>query len=198
MQSYQIIRISLLLFISVSAFFEKALSGNRRVIDADFVNIVETRYYLMKRLEKPFKLAIKQCAYLHSNIISSNRPIEHAISPDELANLDHNDEVLIREHVSALCLVYKQWLQKVAFKNENNNTMVNNVMSLYGKISELPIPQLLFLLDQMTEQMTDIFNMYEHNDGSSWGHWLKKYWWVPPTIIGSVLIKIALVRFGLA
>lgn len=198
MQVYQIIRISLFLFISGRVFCGDSPNDGRRVVDADFVSLVEMRYYLMKRLEKPFKIAIKQCAYLHDNTTPNNRPAAHAISPEDLTHLDHNDEALIREHISALCLVYKQWLQKVAFKNENNKTIINNITTLYGKISELPIPQLLFLLDQMTEQMTEIFEMYEHGNGGTWGQWLNKYWWVPPTIIASFLIKVAFVRFGFA
>ena len=187
---------ALICFVTIGNFSTHATMLRVPNGEPDLIGLVQRRYYIMQRLQNPFHVAIKQCAQLR-NASSNNRPGE-VIKPEDLLCFDKNDELFIREEVAALCGVYRQWLQKIGIKNAATNSLINNVTALYFKISELPIPELLKLLDEITEQVTEIFNAYEHEHGTTWGQWLYKFWWVPPTVIVSVVMKIMLARIGLA
>jgi hypothetical protein len=107
------------------------------------------------------------------------------------------DEAVVRKSVAAICTVYGELLRKVPVKNAMNKALINNITALYAKISELPIVELLALLDTISTQIVEILNSYEQNAGTTFQQWIYKFWWIPPTIIGSIIIKILLHRIGI-
>lgn len=59
-----------------------------------------------------------------------------------------------------------------------------------NKISTLPIPEILRLLDRCYLQFVTIMQEYGLGSGTSWQKWLWEYWWIPPAIICAVIYSI--------
>lgn len=133
---------------------------------------------------------IESCKIKHSA-----EPIKH-LWHELLAYKYINNDDVIREYTMVLCQIYWQWHRHLSVIYKNNQSLAQDVYTLYGKVSELPIPELLNLLDQISDQVADIIDTYEFNDDLTWTEWITQYWWVPPTIVASLIIKIVLTKFG--
>jgi hypothetical protein len=67
-----------------------------------------------------------------------------------------------------------------------------DIIELYSTIATLPIPEMLNSLDSLVEDLIEIIEKYELDTAMSWTQWFKKYWWVPPVIISSLVINFLL------
>ena len=65
-----------------------------------------------------------------------------------------------------------------------------DVFVLYGKVSLIPIRELLNLLDLCYVRFEFLLKEYGFFSSMNWQEWLEKYWWVPPVIILSVTYNI--------
>lgn len=73
-----------------------------------------------------------------------------------------------------------------------------NKMSLmyatHEYIESLPLEELLVAIDSLSSDLLIMAEKYELNNAKmSWGHWLKKYWWVPPLIGVTIALKFSLI-----
>lgn len=107
-----------------------------------------------------------------------------------------HDQVLLNEFVQLVVLVYRQLANGVldkdvvqqpeSIKRAGLDT-VENVLEMYEKIADMPIPELLNLLDDVVDQFDTVMEKYEFNNSDlSWSAWWKKYWWAPPVIVGTL------------
>jgi hypothetical protein len=102
-----------------------------------------------------------------------------------------NDAEFLREFVTLVYIIYHQLCNEVVAAGDvRNQPSVEEVLDLYEKISQLPIPELLNALDAVIDQFIDIMEEYEMQASMDWWTWLKKYWWIPPTIVVSLVIKM--------
>jgi hypothetical protein len=66
---------------------------------------------------------------------------------------------------------------------------VNDMLDLYNQISTLSTAELLDFLDTVVDNFEQVSQQYQLNSPVlSWSSWLKKYWWVPPTVLGSLIV----------
>src|SRR5439155_1518616 len=67
-----------------------------------------------------------------------------------------------------------------------------HMVHLYEKIANLPIGELLNLLDEVTDHYENLSTNYEFsNQKMTWSSWLRKYWWVPPiTAVSAIVLYV--------
>lgn len=70
---------------------------------------------------------------------------------------------------------------------------VFDLLGLYLQISELPLPQLLDILDQMVMQLEIIMENYPLEERFTWRSWMEKYWWVPT--FGSIVCLYSILKW---
>jgi hypothetical protein len=65
---------------------------------------------------------------------------------------------------------------------------LETIMEIYDDVHNLPISQMLNLLDELVDEFDDFSIHYEwHNQKLSWYAWFTAYWWSIPTMIGKVM-----------
>jgi hypothetical protein len=93
------------------------------------------------------------------------------------------DSHLIRELLLVAIQVYRLLMKVIAPKQEQDTVQVDEVLSLYGTISSLPLTDLFFLLDEFMQQANSVADAYQQGAAQGWNVTLKHYWWVPPVVI---------------
>ncbi len=95
-----------------------------------------------------------------------------------------NDTHTVREYVLILCLAYRQILDMYAL--EKKSVDPKDILLVYETIANLPVAELLDLLDDVVEQYDTLAQEYALKDSSlSWKQWFEKYWWSAPVLVGS-------------
>jgi hypothetical protein len=102
--------------------------------------------------------------------------------------------LFLRETSTLLFCLYKNILHSIG-KGPNNRVTVPEITDLYGKISLLPIHEVLFALDHCYIRLVLILKDYEFYSSMSWVQWIQKYWWLPPAITIGILYKIFFYKF---
>lgn len=65
-----------------------------------------------------------------------------------------------------------------------------DIFVLYGKVSLIPVRELLNLLDLCYVRFDILLQEYEFFSDRTWGEWFQKHWWVPPVIAISLIYNI--------
>lgn len=65
-----------------------------------------------------------------------------------------------------------------------------DVFVLYGKVSLIPIRELLNLLDLCYVRFEFLLKEYGMFSSLTWSEWFGKYWWVPPVVIVSLIYNV--------
>lgn len=66
----------------------------------------------------------------------------------------------------------------------------SQVTHIYENLDNLPIEEILDAIDLLNDELPEILEQYEFNSDMTWKEWLKKYWWVPPTVLLTVGMRI--------
>ncbi len=65
---------------------------------------------------------------------------------------------------------------------------LETIMEIYDDVHNLPVSQMLNLLDELVDEFDDFSIHYElHNQKLSWYAWFTAYWWSIPTMIGKIM-----------
>ncbi len=92
-----------------------------------------------------------------------------------------DDSIFLQDFAILIFMTYKQVLivDKVSFYD---------VALLYTQISQIPLGELLTLIEQSYEQLVATFSNYPYQ--GSIMLWLENYWWVPPVTLASFCASI--------
>lgn len=93
------------------------------------------------------------------------------------------DSYVIRECLIIVVHVYQLLMRYLSPEIAQIEATEEDVMSLYTSISSLPLPELLSLLDELTEQSSTLVTVYQQGVTQGWKSTLKHYWWVPPVLV---------------
>ncbi|MCC7414672.1 MAG: hypothetical protein IT346_01125 [Epsilonproteobacteria bacterium] len=95
-----------------------------------------------------------------------------------------NDTHTVREYVLILCLAYRHIVDMYAL--EKKAVDPKDLLLVYETIANLPVAELLDLLDDVVEQYDTLAQEYALKDSSlSWKEWFASYWWSAPVVVGS-------------
>lgn len=76
------------------------------------------------------------------------------------------------------------------FKDGSNKNLFDDIIQVYNVISELPIREIIVTLEKCYTLFSKILNDYGLTSGLTFGQWIKKYWWLPPTVVFAVVAAI--------
>lgn len=94
------------------------------------------------------------------------------------------DSHVIRECLIIMVHLYQVFIKYVAPSvAPSEPASSEQIMDLYTSISSLPLPELLLLIDELTEQSTALISVYHEGKQQGWQALCKQYWWVPPIAI---------------
>lgn len=88
-----------------------------------------------------------------------------------------NDWLFLHDYAILIFLTYKQITCA-------NKITLYDVAYLYNQVSQIPLIEILSLIDQSYEQLKVILSNYPLHDTIF--IWLKSYWWVPPITFASL------------
>ncbi|MDR3550431.1 MAG: hypothetical protein P4L31_03390 [Candidatus Babeliales bacterium] len=183
--------------------------------DGDFVINNNMRFYHIQRLFKSIivlsKLMTrharygKHCMYDFTHLPFSNEAVRFYVvqmkqtqSLVPLFRLWHSivsykyidDTVFLQEVSMLLLIVHRQIAIDFNGAATKDSSSLHDIIQLYEAISTMPIPDLLNSLDVVVDQCIEIIEKYELDSSMSWRSWFKKYWWMPPVVIASVVINV--------
>ncbi|HLE76639.1 MAG TPA: hypothetical protein VI521_02570 [Candidatus Babeliales bacterium] len=58
----------------------------------------------------------------------------------------------------------------------------SHIAHIYENLDKIPIEEILEAIDLLNKELPEILEKFEFNSDLSWKAWLKKYWWLPPTV----------------
>lgn len=93
------------------------------------------------------------------------------------------DSYVIRECLIIVVQLYQLLMRYITPETAQQTVSEEEIMSLYTSISSLPLPELLSLLDELTEQSSAFVTVYQQGVHQGWKATLKQYWWVTPVVI---------------
>lgn len=103
-----------------------------------------------------------------------------------------NDSLFLQEFVTLEYMLYCKLIDCLRITALKDVPTAEDIIELYSTIATLPIPEMLNSLDSLVEDLIEIIEKYELDTAMSWTQWFKKYWWVPPVIISSLVINFLL------
>lgn len=108
-------------------------------------------------------------------------------------------ELFFREFSILIFSIYKIFFttadaSDTSFSSVRRRISVVQVITLYDRITEIPIDDLLDVLDRCYEQFMDIMQEADisFDEKRSVIDWIQHFWWVPPVVIGALLYNIIL------
>lgn len=100
-----------------------------------------------------------------------------------------NNDTYIREFIQSTYLIYYCSIHATTLRSDRDKK--NDVLFVYETLSNLPVSELLDLLDDMVEQYDMLSAEYALHDTSlTWNQWLKQYWWAAPIVVGSLCLTL--------
>lgn len=79
-------------------------------------------------------------------------------------------------------------------KKIKNSKGIDDVAHLAESLDNLPIEEILSLIDTLTNEIPKLLEKYELNNSDlTWKEWAKKYWWLPPFAVAAITFKMFLV-----
>lgn len=98
--------------------------------------------------------------------------------------------VFLQEFSTMLFCMYKDLLIQLYDRNMVLRVVFVDILDLAGKIMSLPIEQVLDALDFCYEQFLVIMHDYGLDSDLTWNQWWRAYWWVPPVVVGILIVSI--------
>lgn len=181
----------------------------------DYVKKVSFRLYFLKRFERVINVVSRFCLasenifattslqhipFVHARIkniatkIDQEKKIDAALKLwDELKQFRHaEDKLLLREFVILVTLIAHEQVSSCQGPTSLRAVSIQQLAQMYVQLQELPLEEILNATDLLIEQMPGIIEDYELNSDLTWKAWFKKYWWAPPLVIISLIVRIML------
>jgi len=103
--------------------------------------------------------------------------------------LSHKDASFVREFAILIFSFYGNLL--VAMTQQKNNQEIkgtlDDIIQVYNAVSELPLKDLILTLEKCYLLFSKLLKDYGLYSSGGWLQWLKRYWWLPPTIAIAVI-----------
>lgn len=93
-----------------------------------------------------------------------------------------DDCIFVHDFAALIYVIYMNIVTLAA------RVQFQDFLTLYAQVSELPIEELLNLLDIFYERLGIIFQAY--SETASYTHFAKEYWWIPGAVLAAVATKI--------
>ena len=103
-----------------------------------------------------------------------------------------NDSLFLQEFVALEYMLYCKLIDCLRIVTLKDVPTAEDLIELYASIATLPIPEMLNSLDSLVEELIEIMEKYELDTAMSWTQWFKKYWWVPPVVVSSIIVNFLL------
>jgi hypothetical protein len=128
--------------------------------------------------------------FKHEYIVSCIKVMEQTNSVEPLMGLMQgvqkykyiDDELFAREYLTLL-LVTLQHL-------ELRSPEIRLPAKASSITDDLPLERILDALDLIAQELPALLEKYEFHSEYTWKEWLKKYWWAPAMIAGTITFKI--------
>lgn len=104
------------------------------------------------------------------------------------------DLLFVREYSELLYLILNQYTHLCKPTKKLRRLSIQSLALAYADVEGLPLEQILNATDMIIEEMPSIIEHYEFNTDMSWKEWLRKYWWAPPTVLLSLVIRVLLAQ----
>ena len=102
------------------------------------------------------------------------------------------DDIFLREFIALTFIVLRNIF--------NNNTPIpltsmqkkhtSHIAYIYQNLDKLPLEEILEAIDLLHKELPALLEKYQFNSKMKWRMWLKKYWWVPPTLLTVFGVRI--------
>jgi hypothetical protein len=96
--------------------------------------------------------------------------------------LDLHDNLFMYELFLLIFTIHKQILLNTCSECSYTltKTTLNTILEVSEKINQLPIAEVLNMIDMLVKELPPFLEKYELHSSIPWKAWFKKYWWVPP------------------
>jgi hypothetical protein len=186
-------------------------------ISESFTAKVSSRIYFLKRLSKiifALKKISPSCIISLSETDTARLPFHNeliiatiaAIQKEKnlrpMLKLIHefeqfkyiDDLDFFREFVILIIIITTEQLQSYKHHERTTKITIEQLAHLYMQLEGVPLEELLNATDMLINEMPNIIEHYEFNSDMSWRAWFKKYWWAPPLLIASILLKLIILH----
>jgi len=103
--------------------------------------------------------------------------------------LSHKDMSFVREFAMLIFSLYENLLVVMAQQKVNKEVKgaLEDIIQVYNAVSDLPLKELILTLEKCYVLFSKLLRDYGAFSAVGWMYWLKKYWWLPPTIAVSII-----------
>ena len=187
--------------------------------ERSFTESVSDRFYYVQRLKKPltslhtFENQYNNFLYyanglFHSfetKILFRHERIRECIETMELEKSTEplfllwyefthykylSDHHFLEEFIKLIFIAYKNIVINCTQEKKSlTQKTIEQLIQLYEKLDSLPLEEILNAIDTLALELPIISEKYELNSDMPWKQWLRKYWWAPPLIIGTITVR---------
>jgi hypothetical protein len=184
-----------------------------------YTQSVSKRFYYIQRLKHPIATLLEcnrlffhcfqhsdavcgidtKSSFSHEYIKECIKTIETTKALDSLLYLwndfEHyklvEDEQFVHEFLKIIFIIQKNIVFYTA-KNKINFSLDYFIM-IYENIDSLPLEELLNAIDLLTHELPAISQKFELDSDMTWRQWFRKYWWAPPLVAGTIVLKFLII-----
>ena len=94
------------------------------------------------------------------------------------------DDVFLREFITLTFIVLRNIFNNniPAPLTPVQKKYTSHIAYIYQNLDKLPLEEILEAIDLLHKELPGLLEKYQFNSKMKWKPWLKKYWWVPPTV----------------
>ena len=102
------------------------------------------------------------------------------------------DTMLIHEFALLILYLYSEIIESIT--PEEPSTPARNAASLFETLKDAPLEEILDAINLIAEELPTLLQNYEFNSKLTWRQWFKKYWWAPPVIVATIVVKVIILH----
>lgn len=158
---------------------------------------VAFRFYCLHRLEKAMACALnlptreqddlKKLDLFRSLRFKDRKSLAQIWQDVKQYKYIENEEY-IKDFVIYVYLILQN---EQSHRLRNHQLSHSNVLAIHQQVQNLPIEEILNAIDTIVTQIGAVVDNYQQS-GLTLGQWIKKYWWAPPIVLSTVIIKCVL------
>jgi hypothetical protein len=106
-----------------------------------------------------------------------------------------NDELFLEELIKIIFVSFKNLTVNINGSKQEKafQQTLQELLQFYERLDSIPLEEILNAIDILAHELPKISQKYELNSNMSWREWLRKYWWSPPLIAGTIAIKVLII-----
>jgi len=160
------------------------LNKEKNIVDS---SAYETMPFLVRNIEYKNEV-IKRCIKKMIET-ASIKPLLKTWKYAYHLYISHEDMNFVREFSILIFSVYENLLIIMTANRCDGDMKTNleDIIQVYNAVSDLPIKEIILTLEKCYILFSKILKDHGAFSGVGAAQWLKKYWWLPPTIIVAVI-----------